>query len=166
MPKTLLCFDRPVQDVVASTSRRMYGNDGGHASGKGHGSGGNIHGGTGDEERDGGEGIPGSSLGEQRMRLLVDERRNRVRSDDRVREVTHSLLSLTTAIRAEPFATPRLVCIFPPFDFEFAEGLFPIEQNPLNWIRQLEQWREENFKTGKGLFTKRKRLFIVCAHML
>lgn len=32
------------------------------------------------------------------------------------------------------------------------------------WLKRLNEWRENDFKEGKGFFQKRKRLFLVCAH--
>lgn len=66
--------------------------------------------------------------------------------------------------RGERYNTPRLCCVLPPWNFGREEGISFTDQSPTVWMSRLNGWQEDNFKGGKTVFTKRTRLFLVCAH--
>lgn len=73
------------------------------------------------------------------------------------------LVAMLMAVRREGFDTPRQACVLPPWKFTEAHGLSEDEQSPEVWLTRLKEWREDDFKEGKGFFKKKKRLFLVCA---
>lgn len=84
-------------------------------------------------------------------------------ADDGVMGTLDSLKAMLMAVRREGIDTPRQACVLPPWKFAQAHGLSEDEQKPEVWIKRLKEWREDDFKEGKGFFKKRKRLFLVCA---
>ncbi|CAM9463484.1 unnamed protein product [Scytosiphon promiscuus] len=95
----------------------------------------------------------------------VDNRlENVIDADAGVMEKQDFLVAMLKAVRSEGFDTPRQACILPPWKFAQAHGLSESEQSPEGWVRRLGEWRKDDFKQGKGFFTKKKRLFLVCAH--
>eukprot|EP00903_Cladosiphon_okamuranus_P006370 g6237.t1 len=47
-----------------------------------------------------------------------------------------------------------------PEQFAKTQGLSEDEQTPEVWVKRLDEWREDDFKEGKGVFKKKKRLFL------
>lgn len=84
-------------------------------------------------------------------------------ADDGVMGTLDSLKAMLMAVRREGIDTPRQACVLPPWKFAKAHGLSEDEQKPDVWINRLKEWREDDFKEGKGFFKKKKRLFLVCA---
>lgn len=74
------------------------------------------------------------------------------------------VVAMLMAMRRDGFDTPRQACILPPWKFAKVRGLSEDEQAPEVWVKRLAEWREDDFKQGKGFFKKKKRLFLVCAH--
>lgn len=73
------------------------------------------------------------------------------------------IVDMMMAERGERFDTPRLCCVLPPWDFGKPEGISPADQEAQKWISRLKVWRDDGYREGKGIFTKRMRLFLVCA---
>lgn len=86
-----------------------------------------------------------------------------VDADDGVMGKLDSLVTMMMAVRREGFDIPRRACVLPPWKFAEAHGLSEAEQSPEVWVKRLEEWREDDFKEGKGFFKKKKLLFLVCA---
>lgn len=84
-------------------------------------------------------------------------------ADDGVMGKLDFVVTMLMAHRSEEFDTPRQACVLPPWKFAQASGLSEEEQMPSVWVQRLEEWREDDFKEGKGFFTKKKLLFLVCA---
>ena len=95
-------------------------------------------------------------LGE-RLETIID-------ADTGAMEQRDFLVAMVMAMRSEGFDTPRQACVLPPWPFAKEHGLSEEEQAPEVWIKRLNEWRKRDFKQGKGLFKKKKRLFLVCAH--
>ncbi|CBJ29670.1 LRR-GTPase of the ROCO family, putative pseudogene [Ectocarpus siliculosus] len=84
-------------------------------------------------------------------------------ADDGVMGRLDFLVVMMMAMRREGFDTPRRACVLPPWDLAQGRGLSDEEQAPECWVKRLDQWREDDFKQGKGIFKKKLRLFLVCA---
>lgn len=84
-------------------------------------------------------------------------------ADDGVMGKLDFVVTMLMADRSEEFDTPRQACVLPPWKFAQARGLSEEEQMPEVWVKRLEEWREDDFKEGKGFFRKNKLLFLVCA---
>lgn len=87
-----------------------------------------------------------------------------IHADDGVMGRLDFVVAMLVEGRREEFDTPRYACVLPPWGFANAHGLSEDEQKPEVWVKRLEEWQEDDFKEGKGLFKKKKRLFLVCAH--
>lgn len=74
------------------------------------------------------------------------------------------LVAMLMAMRSEGFDTPRQACVLPPWNFAQTYGLSEHEQTTEVWVKRLDEWREDDFKQGKGVFRKKKHLFLLCAH--
>lgn len=74
------------------------------------------------------------------------------------------LIAMLMKVRSEGFDTPRQACVLPPWNFAQPHGLSEHEQSPKVWKKLLEEWLEDDFKQGKGVIWKNKRLFLLCAH--
>ena len=94
---------------------------------------------------------------DKRLEAVVD-------ADAGALEKQDFLVAMLMAVRREGFDTPRQACVLPPWKFAEANGLSEDEQSPKVWLTRLKEWREDDFKEGKGFFKKKKRLFPVCAH--
>lgn len=96
---------------------------------------------------------------------LVDKRLEAViDADSGAMEKRDFLVAMLMAVRREGYDTPRQACVLPPWSFAGAHGLSDDEQLPDVWLTRLKEWREDDFKEGKGFFMKKIRLFLVCAH--
>lgn len=84
-------------------------------------------------------------------------------ADDGVMGTLDCLKAMLMAVRREGIDTPRQACVLPPWKYAKAHGLSEDEQKPEVWIKRLQEWREDDFKEGKGFFKKKKRIFLVCA---
>lgn len=83
-----------------------------------------------------------------------------------LKSIMMEMRALLVKIRGEQVDIPRLACILPEWDFELSEGLTKDEQSaegPKGWKTRLREWEKDGFRDGKKLFTKTKRLFLVCA---
>ena len=98
-----------------------------------------------------------STLGDRRVADVID-------ADDGVMGRLDFVVAMLMAMRKEGSDTPRHACVLPPWKFKEAHGLSDDEQMPVTWVKRLEEWQEGDFKDGKGMFKKKKRLFLVCAH--
>ncbi|CAM9557099.1 unnamed protein product [Ectocarpus sp. 12 AP-2014] len=96
---------------------------------------------------------------DKRFKHLVDM----IDADDGVMGRLDFLVGMMMAMRREEFDTPRRACVLPPWDFVQPHGLSDEEQAQECWVKRLGQWREDDFKQGKGVFKKKMRLFLVCA---
>lgn len=99
-------------------------------------------------------------LGAQRLADVID-------ADDGVMGRLDFVVAMLTAMRKKGSDIPRRACVLPPWKFAETHGLSEEEQSPggeEGWVKRLDEWREDDFKEGKGLFKKKKRLFLVCAH--
>ena len=85
-------------------------------------------------------------------------------SDDGVMGKLDFVVSMLMAVRGEGFDTPRQACVLPPWDFAQDHGLSEAERAPEVWVKRLQEWLKDDCKGGKGFFTKKKRLFLICAH--
>ena len=101
------------------------------------------------------------------VRRWLEENSQRVSqsidADDGVMGTLDFLKAMLMAERREGVDTPRQACVLPPWKFAKAQGLSEDEQKPEEWIKRLKEWREDDFREGKGFFKKKKRLFLVCA---
>lgn len=97
------------------------------------------------------------TLGDRRVADVID-------ADDGVMGRLDFVVAMLMAMRKEGSDTPRHACVLPPWKFKEAHGLSEDEQMPGTWVKRLEEWQEGDFKDGKGVFKKKKRLFLVCAH--
>ena len=110
-----------------------------------------------------------SKLGQQRQDVLewletVGQRFvHGIDADDGVMDKLDFIVDMLMAVRSEGFDTPRKACVLPPWKFTEAHGLSEEEQKPEVWIKRFNEWREDDFKEGKGFLKKKKRLFLVCA---
>ncbi|CAM9686810.1 unnamed protein product [Ectocarpus fasciculatus] len=84
-------------------------------------------------------------------------------ADDGVMGRLDFLVVMMMAMRRDGFDTPRRACVLPPWDFALGHGLSDEEQAPECWVKRLGEWREDDFKQGKGVFKTKMRLFLVCA---
>lgn len=87
-----------------------------------------------------------------------------IHADDGVMGRLDFVVAMLMEERREGVDTPRYACVLPPWEFTNAHGLSECEQQPEVWVKRLEEWQDDDFKAGKGLFKKKKRLFLVCAH--
>lgn len=78
--------------------------------------------------------------------------------------VGHQCLPDIMAEKGETVDAPRRACVLPAWSFELAHGLSDSEQAPEVWTKRLDEWRDGGFREGKGVFSKKTRLFLVCAH--
>ena len=85
-------------------------------------------------------------------------------ADDDMMEKVDFVVTMLMAVRSDPFDTPRRACVLPPWKFAKTRGLSEDEQRPEVWVKRQDEWREGDFKEGKGITKKKKRLFLVCAH--
>lgn len=85
-------------------------------------------------------------------------------ADDGVMGRLDFVVAMLMAVRSEGFDTPRMACVLPPWEFAEAHGLSEEEQKPEAWVKRLKEWREDDFKEGKGFLKKKKLIFLVCAH--
>ncbi|CAM9664047.1 unnamed protein product [Ectocarpus sp. 4 AP-2014] len=74
------------------------------------------------------------------------------------------LVAMLMKVRSEGIDTPRQACFLPEWNFAESRGLSEHEQTPEVWVMRLHEWWEDDFKQGKGVFWKKKRLFLLCAH--
>lgn len=96
---------------------------------------------------------------------LVTDLTKKVKPVDSLTRNLGAVMSIVEADRGEKYDTPRLACVLPPWKFEKPEGgLSEREQSPQHWLERLQMWQEGDFKEGKNLFTKEKRVFLICAH--
>lgn len=107
-----------------------------------------------------------ASTGERdkRSRALIDRVLDSVEADNGVVSNAEILAHTLRDLRREEIDTPRLACILPAWSFQLPEGLTPEEQDPSRWKKRLEEWRESEFKRGRATFTRKMRLFLLCAH--
>ena len=86
-----------------------------------------------------------------------------VAADDGVRETLDVVVTMLMAVRGEKVDTPHQACIFPG-DYAEPHGLTNDLRHPTVWTRKLEEWIDSDLKAGKGVWKKKMRLFLVCAH--
>lgn len=84
--------------------------------------------------------------------------------DDGVMDRLDFVVAMLMTMRKEGSYTPRRACVLRPWKFAKTHGLSEEEQSPEVWVKRLDEWREDDFKDGKGAFKKKKRLSPVCAH--
>ena len=84
-------------------------------------------------------------------------------ADDGVRETLDVVVTMLMAVRGDKVDTPRQACVLPG-DYADLHGLTDELRNPKVWTKKLEEWIESDFKAGKGVWKKKMRLFLVCAH--
>lgn len=94
---------------------------------------------------------------DKRLEAIID-------ADTGAMEKQDFLVAMLLAMRSEGFDTPRQACVLPPWNFAQTLGLSEHEQTPEVWVKRLDEWREDDFKQGKGVFRKKKYLFLLCAH--
>lgn len=87
-----------------------------------------------------------------------------IEADDGVMGRLDFVVTMLMAMRKEGSDTPRHACVLPPWEFAETHGLSDDEQRPEVWMKRLDELKADDFKDGKGVFTKEKRLFLVCAH--
>ncbi|CAN0116160.1 unnamed protein product, partial [Ectocarpus fasciculatus] len=73
------------------------------------------------------------------------------------------LVAMVMAERAEQISAPRYVCVLPSWNFTESRGLSPQEMDPTVWTTRFADWRDDDFKDGKGFFETEMRVFPVCA---
>ena len=86
-----------------------------------------------------------------------------VAADDGVRETLDVVVTMLMALRGVTVDTPRQACILPGVYAE-PHGLTNDLRHPTVWTRKLEEWIDSDLKAGKGVWKKKMRLFLVCAH--
>ena len=86
-----------------------------------------------------------------------------VAADDGVRETLDVVVTMLMAVRGDTVDTPRQACVLPG-DYAEPHGLTNDLQHPKVWTKKLEEWIESDLKAGKGVWKKKMRLFLVCAH--
>ena len=86
-----------------------------------------------------------------------------VAADDGVRETLDVVVTMLMAVRGEKVDTPHQACILPG-DYAEPHGLTNDLRHPTVWTRKLEEWIDSDLKAGKGVWKKKMRLFLVCAH--
>ncbi|CAN0044686.1 unnamed protein product [Pylaiella littoralis] len=94
---------------------------------------------------------------DRRLEAIID-------ADTGAMKKQHFLVAMLMAMRSEGFDTPRQACVLPPWKFAQTYGLSEHEQTPEVWVKRLDEWREDDFKQGKGVIRKKKHLFLLCAH--
>lgn len=99
-------------------------------------------------------------LGKRDQRFLYG-----IEADDGVMGRLDFVVAMLMAVRGEGFDTPRQACVLPPWKFAEAHGLSEEEQSPEVWVKRLQEWLGDDCKEGKGSFKKKKRFFVVCAHI-
>ncbi|CAM9180095.1 unnamed protein product, partial [Ectocarpus fasciculatus] len=111
------------------------------------------------------ERLVGENLQDVRERIgEVDKRLvDIIDADDGVMGKLDFLVVMMMAMRRDGFDTPRRACVLPPWVFAQGHGLSDEEQAPDGWVKRLREWREDDFKQGKGVFKTKMRLFLVCA---
>ncbi|MEP5350938.1 MAG: hypothetical protein ABJZ75_01165, partial [Luteolibacter sp.] len=72
------------------------------------------------------------------------------------------LVAMLMTVRGDKVDTPRHACILPG-SYAEPDGLSDELRRPDVWKKKVEDWRESDFEAGKGVWTKKMRLFLVCA---
>lgn len=108
----------------------------------------------------------GEATGERdrRSQALIDRVLDSVEADNGVVLNAEILAHTLGDLRREEIDTPRLACILPEWSFKLPEGLTEEEQDPARWRKRLDEWRDSDFKRGRATFTRKMRLFLLCAH--
>ncbi|CAM9393730.1 unnamed protein product, partial [Laminaria digitata] len=84
-------------------------------------------------------------------------------ADDGVMERLDFLEAMLMTVRGDKVDTPRHACLLPG-NYAEPHGLSDELRRPEVWTRKVEEWRESDFEAGKGVWKKKMRLFLVCAH--
>lgn len=83
-------------------------------------------------------------------------------ADDGVTKTLDVVVAMLMAVRGDAFDTPRQACVLPG---DYApHGLTAELSSPKVWTQRLQEWIASDFKAGKGVWKKKMRLFLVCAH--
>lgn len=96
----------------------------------------------------------------EEMRRLIVETKDLV--EDGVQGID-LLVAMGLDLRAEPIDAPRRACVLPSWHFALEQGLSDEEKQPDAWRKRLDEWRQGGCRGKKYFFTKKTRLFLVCA---
>ena len=84
-------------------------------------------------------------------------------ADDGVMGRLDFLVAMMMTVRGDKVDTPRHACLLPG-DYTEPHGLSDELRRPEVWKKKVEEWRENDFVAGKGVWNKKMRLFLISAH--
>ncbi|CAM9180685.1 unnamed protein product, partial [Laminaria digitata] len=84
-------------------------------------------------------------------------------ADDGVMGRLDFLVAMLMTVRGDKVDIPRHACLLPG-NYAEPHGLSDDLRRPEMWTGKVEEWRDSDFEAGKGVWKRKMRLFLICAH--